>query len=122
MLHDQALATDAFQHKWQMAGSEAQALIGRTRSKSEDIVRREMTAIERFESRLQREYECQIRDHVLTLQDERRDHVGNEEMKLRAERQQALQHESHVATTTARHIEAAWVISVFNSLCRMRRD
>ena len=30
MLHSQALATDAFQHKWQMAGSEAQAFIQRT--------------------------------------------------------------------------------------------
>ena len=50
---------------------------------------------------------CRIRDHVLTLwQDECRDHVGSEEMKLRAELQQALQHASHVVTSTARHIEA----------------
>ena len=70
MLHNQALAIDAFQHKWQMAGSEGQAFLQRTRSQSEDFVRCEMTAIERFESRRQREYECRIRDHVLTLQDE----------------------------------------------------
>ena len=66
-----------------------------------------MTAIERFESRLQQEHECRNRDHVLALHDEYQDHVGSEEMKLRAELQQILQHESHVATTTARHIEAA---------------
>ena len=108
MLHNQALAIDAFQHKRQMAGSEAQAFIQRTRSLSEDFVRREMTATERFETRVQhcQEYECRIRDHVLTLQDECRDHVGSEEMKPRAELQQTLQHESHVVTSTARHIEA----------------
>ena len=65
-----------------------------------------MTAIESFESRLQKEYECRIRDHVLARQDECRDHVGNEEMKLRTELQQALQRETHVAHTTAGHIEA----------------
>ena len=53
--------------KWQMTGSEAQTCIQRTRSQSEDSVRREMTAIERFESRRQQEYECRIRDHVLAL-------------------------------------------------------
>ena len=78
MLHNQALAIDVFQHKWEMAGSEAQTFIQRTRSRFEDFVRCEMIAIERFEFRLQREYECRIHDHALTLQDECRDHVGNE--------------------------------------------
>ena len=45
-------------------------------------------------------------DHVLALQDECRDHVGSDAMKLRAELQQALQRESHVVTSTGRHIEA----------------
>ena len=54
-------------------------------SHAEDFVRCEMTAIERFESRLQQECECRIRDHVLALQHECQDHVGSEAMKLRAE-------------------------------------
>ena len=57
-----------------------------------------MIAIECFESRVQQEHECRIRDHVLGLQNECRDHVGSGEMK---------QHESRVVRTTARHIEAA---------------
>ena len=68
MLHNQAFAIDAFQHKWPMAGSEAQTFIQRTRFQSEDFVRCEMTAIERFDLRVQHEYECPISDHVLTLQ------------------------------------------------------
>ena len=65
-MHNQALATDAFQHKLQMAGSEAQAFVQRARSQSENSFRCEMTAIERFESRLQQKYDCRIRDRVLT--------------------------------------------------------
>ena len=86
MLHNQALAIDAFQHKWQMAGRSS-LYFQRTRSQSEDFVRFEMTALERFESRLQREHECITRGHVLALQDERRDHVDSEEVKLRADLQ-----------------------------------
>ena len=89
MLHNQELAIDACQYKRQMAGSEARAFIQRTRSQSEAFVRCEMTAIEHFESRLQQEYECRIRDHVLALQYECRDHVGSEEMKLSVELQEA---------------------------------
>ena len=82
-----------------------------------------MTAIERFETRRQRECECGTRDHFLTLQDECRDHVGNEEMKLRAEVQQALQHEPHVVNKTARLDTLKQpVINVFKSLCKMRHD
>ena len=100
------LRIDAFQHKWLMAGSETQAFIQRTRSQSEDFVRCEMIAIKRFESRLQQEYECRIHDYVLSLQAEFKDHVGTQEMKHRAELKQTLQHESHVVTSTAWHIEA----------------
>ena len=57
-----------------------------------------MIAIERCESRPQQNYVCRNRDHVLTLQDECRDHVASEEMKFRAELQQTLQRESHVVT------------------------
>ena len=81
MLRNQALAIDAFQHKWQMAGSEAHFYSANKIPQSEDFVRCEMTAIESFESRLQQEYECRIRDRVLALQDECRDHVGNKEMQ-----------------------------------------
>ena len=41
MLRNQALATETFQSKWQMAGQEAHAFIARTRSQSEDFVRAE---------------------------------------------------------------------------------
>ena len=46
MLQNQALAIEAFQSKWQMAGQEAQALIARTRAQSEDFVRAELTAVQ----------------------------------------------------------------------------
>ena len=86
-------------------------LIQRTRSQFGDFVRCEMTAVKRFESRLQNEYECRIRHHVLALQDECRDHVGNEEMKLPSELQEleeALQHDCIMwYTRTARHMVAA---------------
>ena len=106
MLHNQALAIDAFQHKWQMAGSETQAFIQRNRSHSENFVRCEMTALERFESRWQQEHQCRIRDRVLALQDECRDHVGNEEMKLRAKLQQAL----HCKTCSKHRMWYCWYL------------
>ena len=40
------------------------------------------------------------------LSDERGDHVGNEEMKLKTEFQNGLQHESTVLRTAAHQIEA----------------
>ena len=40
-----------------------------------------------------------------TLQDEWRDHVGNEEMKLRTELKNALQHESAAIQSTAQPLE-----------------
>ena len=55
MLQNQALAIEAFQSKWQMAGQEAHAFIARTRSQSEDFVRAELTAVQRFEDSFQRQ-------------------------------------------------------------------
>ena len=103
MLHNQELAIDAFEHKWQMAGSESQAFIRCTRSQSDDFIRCEMFAIERFQ-RLQKRYEGRMRDEVLTLQDECKDHVGDEEIKLRAELHNSLQHESTVFQTSAQQL------------------
>ena len=57
-----------------------------------------------------------------TLQDDCRDHVGSEEMKLGAELQQALQHKSHVVTSTARDILKQYAISVFNSVSKVKND
>ena len=70
MLRNQALAIETFQSKWQMAGQEARAFIARTRSQSEDFVRAELTAVQRFENSLQRQYDGQLRSHVSALQDE----------------------------------------------------
>ena len=50
MLRNQALAIETFQSKWQMAGQGAHAFIARTRSQSEDFVRAELTAVQRFET------------------------------------------------------------------------
>ena len=83
MLRNQALAIETFQSKWQMAGQEAHAFIARTRSQSEDFVRAELTAVQRFEDSLQRQYDGQLRSHVNALQDECREHVGQEEDKMR---------------------------------------
>ena len=44
---------------------------------------------------------------IHALQDECRDHVGREEMRLRTELQHALQCQSDVVHTTARHLETA---------------
>ena len=48
-----AFAIDALQHKWQMAGSEDSSLHSADKIQSEGLARCEMTAIERFGSRLQ---------------------------------------------------------------------
>ena len=81
-LWNQALAIETFQSKWQMAGQEAHAFIARTRAQSEDS--------------LQRQYDGQLQSHVNALQDECRDHVGQEEDKMRKELQHALNQESSV--------------------------
>ena len=52
-LRNQALAIETCQSKWQMAGQEAHAFIARTRAQSEDFVRAELTAVQRFEDSLQ---------------------------------------------------------------------
>ena len=96
MLRNQALAIETFQSKWQMAGQEAHAFIARIRSQSEDLVRAELTAVQRFENSLQRKYDGQLRSHVNALQDECREHVGQEEDKMRKELQHALAQESGV--------------------------
>ena len=96
MLRNQALAIDTFQSKWQMAGQEARAFIARTRAQSEDFVRAELTAVQRFEDSLQRQYDGQLRSPVNALQDECREHVGQEEDKMRKELQHALTQESSV--------------------------
>ena len=54
----------------------------KTRSQSEDFARAELTAAQRCEDSLQRQYDGQLRSHVHTLQDEYRDLVGQEEDKL----------------------------------------
>ena len=79
MLRNQALAIETFQNKWQMAGQEAHAFIARTRAQSEDFARAELTAVQRLEDSLQRQYHGQLRSHVNALQDECRKHVGQEE-------------------------------------------
>ena len=67
-----------------------------TMLKSEDFVRAELTAAQRFEDSLQRQYDGQLRSHVHALQDECLDRVGQEEDKLRKELQQALTQESSI--------------------------
>ena len=96
LLQNQALAIDQFQNRWQMAGQEAHAFVARTRSESEDFVRAELGAIERFEDRVQRQYSGELQQHVHALQDQCREHVGNEESKLRKELTNVLTHESQV--------------------------
>ena len=96
LLQNQALAIEQFQNRWQMAGQEAHAFVVRTRSESEDFVRAELGAIERFEDRMQRQYSGELQKHVHVLQDECRERVGQEESKLRNELTHALTHESQV--------------------------
>ena len=76
MLRNQALAIETFQSEWRMAGQEAHAFIARTLALSEDFVRAELTAAQRFEDSLQRQYDGQLKSHVHALQDECREHVG----------------------------------------------
>ena len=99
MLRNQALAIETLQTKWQMAGQEAHASIARTRAQSEDFVRAELTAVQRFEDSLQRQHDGQLRSHVNALKDECRDRVGQEEDKMRKELQHALTQDSSVAGT-----------------------
>ena len=61
-----------------------------------DFVRAELGAIARFEDRVQRQYSGELQQHVHALQDQCRDHVGQEESKLRKELTHALTHESQV--------------------------
>ena len=96
LLQNQALTIEQFQNRWKMAGQEAHAFVVRTRSESEDFVRAELGAIERFEDRMQRQYTGELQQHVHVLQDECREHVGQEESKLRNELANALTHESQV--------------------------
>ena len=96
LLQNQALAIEQFQNRWQMAGQEAHAFVVRTRSESEDFVRAELGAIERLEDRMQRQYNGEPQQHVHVLQDECREHVGQEESKLRNELTNDLTHESQV--------------------------
>ena len=70
LLQNQALTIEQFQNRWQMAGQEAHAFVVRTRSESEDFVRAELGAIERFEDRMQRQYSGELQKHVHVLQDE----------------------------------------------------
>ena len=96
LLQNQALAIEQFQSRWQMAGQEAHAFVARTRSESEDFVRTELGAIERFEDRVQCQYDGELWKHVHALQDQCREHVGQEESKLRNELTHALTHEPQV--------------------------
>ena len=68
LLQNQALAIQQFQNRWHMAGQEAHAFVVRTRSESEYFVRAELGAIERFEDRLQRQYNGELQQHVHVLQ------------------------------------------------------
>ena len=96
LLQNQALAIEQFQNRWEMAGQEAHAFVVRTRSESEDFVGAELSAIERFEDRMQHQYSGELQKHVHALQDECHEHVGQEESKLRIELTKALTHESQV--------------------------
>ena len=111
MLRNQALAIETFQSKWQMAGQEAHAFLARTRSQPKDFVRAELTAVQRFESNLQRQHDGQLRSHVNALQDECREHVGQEEDKTRKELQHALTQESSVCVSrsTATDLKTSYV-------------
>ena len=79
-----------------MAGQEAHAFKARTRAQSEDFVRAELKAVQRFEDSLQRQYDGQLRSHVNALQNECREHVRQEEDKMLKELQHAPAQESSV--------------------------
>ena len=70
--------------------SRSTCVYARIRAQSEDFVPAELTAVRKFEDSLQRQYDGQLRSHVHVLQDECRDHVGQEEGKMRKELQHAL--------------------------------
>ena len=69
MLKNLVLVIEIFQSKWQMAGQEAHAFIARTHAQSEDFVRAELAAVQRFEDSLQRQY----------MQQALRQQIGQEE-------------------------------------------
>ena len=94
MLQNQVLAIQTFQSKLQMAGQQAHAFVAKTRAQSEDFARAELMAAHRFKDSLQHQYDGQLRSHAHALQDECRDHVGQEEDELHKELQQALTQES----------------------------
>ena len=96
MLQNQALAIETFQSKWQMAGQEAHIFIARTRAQSEGFVRAELSAVQHCEDSFQHQYDGQLRSHINALQDECREHVGQEEDKMRKVLQRALAQESNV--------------------------
>ena len=106
MLQNQVLAIDAFQHKRQLAGQEAQSFVQCRRKNSEDFVRCELAAVERFESTLQKECDAQLHHRTLALQNKCWDHVAGE-LKTRAEFQQALQHESALCIQSTQSLEAS---------------
>ena len=89
MLQNQALEIETFQSKWQMAGQEEHAFAARTRAQSEDFVRAELTAVQRFEDSLEHQYDGQLRSHVNALQDECREHVG-QERRIRCARSSSM--------------------------------
>ena len=92
----QILAIKMFQSKWQMVCQKVHAFITKTCSQSEDFVRAELMAVQRLAESLQRQYVGHLRSHVHALQDECRDHVGQEEDKLRKELQKALTQKSNM--------------------------
>ena len=71
-------------------------LYSQNSSQSKDTVRAELTAVQRCETSLQRQYDGQLRSHVSASQDECREHVGQQEDKMRKELQHALTQESSV--------------------------
>ena len=60
MLKNQALAIETFQSKWQMAGQKTHSFVAKTRSRSEDFLRAELMAVQRFEDNHQRQYDGQL--------------------------------------------------------------
>ena len=60
------------------------------------FVRTKLFAVQRFEDSLQRQYDGHLRSHVHALQNECRDHAGQEEDRLHKELQQALNQKSNM--------------------------
>ena len=107
MLQNQALAIETFQHQRQLAVQEAQSFAQRTRNSSEDFVRCELAAVQSFESSLQKEHDTQLHTRMHALQDERRDHVTGEELKVCAELHHALERESALCRQFGQSLEAS---------------